>query len=437
MTQYVTARQAVEVIKSNDDVVLANFCAEPRYLPQALMERSGELHNVRLFHMAVQGPFLKRYIEPGMEEHIRCATPFCGRNSVIRQSVREGQADFFPVNFAQIPGLLRTGDFKSDIFMLTVAPPDKNGYCNLGISVDYAWGVIERPPRIIIAEINPNMPRTHGRTALHTSKIDFAVEVNEPIYELPQFFINDVEKKAGGFVADLVDDGATLQIGYGGMSEAAIYFLKDKRDLGIHTEMVSEGLRILIEAGAVNNSRKSIHKGKIVCTFNAGTKKLYDWLDDNPLLEMLPVDYTNDPKVIAANRNLVAINTALQVDLFGNVYADMLGLGDQYSGAGGQIDFAMGCTLTDDAKFINVLPSSSGNGIISRIVAHPTLEKENILASQIPTVPRYFTDYVVTEYGVAKLKGKSNRERARNLISIAHPNFREILANQARKLGLI
>ena len=331
----------------------------------ALMERSSELHKVSIFHMAVQGPFVKKYLEPGMSTHIRCATPFCGRNTLIRQAVKEGQADFYPITFSKIPNLLRKGDYKSDVFMLTVSPPDKNGYCSLGISVDYAWGAIERPARVILAEINPHMPRTQGRTTIHISQIDYAVEVNDPLFELPQFPITDVEKRVGSFVAELVPDGATLQVGYGGMSESVLYFLKDKKNLGIHTEMVPDGIIELVTAGAIiNNSKKSIHKGKIICTFNAGTKQLYDWLDNNSLVEMQPVDYTNDPKVIAANRNLVAINTALQVDLFGNIYADMLGLGDQYSGAGGQLDFAMGCALADDAIFINVLPSTSGKGTL-------------------------------------------------------------------------
>jgi 4-hydroxybutyrate CoA-transferase len=433
----VTAEKAVQAIRSNDDVVLANFCSEPRYLPMALMERAKELNNVRLFHMSVQGSFVNKYLEKEMEHHIRCATPFCGRNKIVRQAISEGKADYYPTSFSRIPDILRKGNFKSDVFMLTISPPDSDGYCNLGISVDYAWGVIERPARTIIAEMNPYMPRTQGRTKIHISKIDYIVEVNEPLYELPQSQITDIEKHIGGYVSELVDDGATLQIGYGGMSESVIYFLKDKHNLGIHTEMVPEGLKELILCGAVNNSQKSIHKGKIICTFNAGTKSLYSWLDNNPLIEMYPVDYTNNPQIIAANNHLIAINTALQVDLYGNIYADMLGLGDQYSGVGGQLDFALGCAMSTDAKFINVLPSTSNSGKISRIVTHPSIENINIMASQIPTVPRFCSDYVVTEYGITQLKGKTNRERANGLINIAHPDYRDILRTQAHRLGLI
>jgi 4-hydroxybutyrate CoA-transferase len=433
----VTAEKAVEAVKSYDDVVLANFCGEPHLLPMALMNRAYELVGVRIFHFAPFGPFQEKYLEPGTEKHIRCATAFCGRSKHITQLLREGRADFYPVTFGNTPHLLREGDFKSNVFLLTVSPPDCNGYCSLGISVDYAYGVLERPPRIIIAEINPNMPKTHGRSVIHISQIDYIVEVNQPLYELEQSPITDVEARIGQYVAALVEDGATVQIGYGGVSEAAVHFLKGKRDLGIHTEMVPEGLKELMATGAVTNAKKSIHKGKVVCTFHGGTTNLYEWLDDNPLIEMQPVDYTNDPKVIAMNSKMVAINAALQVDLFGNIYSDLLGLQDQYTGVGGQPDFALGCAIAPDAKFVTVLASTTSDGKFSRIVTHPTFETSNPLAPQIPTVPRYYADYVVTEYGVAHLKGKPNTERAKALIQIAHPNFQGVLQQQAKKLGLL
>jgi len=433
----VTAEEAVEAIRPHDDVVLANFGAEPRLLPMALMNRAPELVGVRIFQLQPFGPFQNRYLEPGMEKHIKCATAFCGRRNATRQLVREGRADFYPVTFGNIPSLLREGDFRSDVFMLTVSPPDNHGYCSLGVSVDYAWGVLERPARVIIAEINPNMPRTQGRSFIHISQIDYALEVNEPLYEYEQFPVTDIEMKIGGHVASLIEDGCTLQIGYGSVSEAAIHFLKDKKDLGIHTEMVPEGLKDIIAAGVVTNAKKSIHKGKIVCTFNGGSRNLYNWLDDNPLIEMHSVEYTNAPNIIAANSKLVAINAALQVDLFGNIYSDMLGLEDQYTGSGGQLDFAIGCAMAPDAKFVTVLPSTTSDGQFSRIVVHPTLETDNPLAPQIPTVPRYYSDYIVTEYGVAHLKGKPNNERAATLIRIANPDFRSLLQQQAKKLGLL
>jgi len=281
------------------------------------------------------------------------------------------------------------------------------------------------------------MPRTQGSSFIHISKIDYIVEVDEPIYELEQFPVTDEQTRIGEYVARLVEDGSTIQIGYGGASEAIIRFLKDKKDLGIHTEMVPEGLKDIMATGVVTNAKKSIHKGKIVCTFHGGTRKLYEWLNDNPLIEMHPVDYTNDPRVIAMNTKMVAINSALQVGLFGNIYSDVLSLNDQYTGSGGQLDFAIGCAIAPDAKFITVLSSTASNGKFSRIVVHPTLEMDNPLASQIPTVTRYYADYVVTEYGVAHLKGKSNSERAKALIGIAHPNFRGILQQKGKKLGLL
>ncbi len=433
----VTAEKAVQTIKSHDDIVLANFCGEPRLLPMALMNRAHELIGVRIFHYAAFGPFQGRYLEPGMEKHIRCATAFCGRRKSVRQLIKEGRADFYPVTFGNTPRLLREGDFHSDALLLSISPPDRDGYCSLGVSVDYAHGALERPPRVVIAEVNPNMPKTHGRSLIHISRIDYIVEVDQPLYELEQSVITEVQARIGQRVAALVEDCSTLQIGYGGVSEAMVHFLKGKKNLGIHTEMVPEGLRELVAAGAVTGDKKSIHPGKVVCTFHGGTTELYRWLDDNPVIEMHPVDYTNDPKIIAMNSNMVAINAALQVDLFGNIYSDLLGLEDQYTGSGGQLDFAIGCAIAPDAKFVTVLPSTIGDEMSSRIVAHPTLEMSNPRAPQIPTIPRYYADYVVTEYGVAHLKGKPNAERAEALIQIAHPDFRGLLRQQAKELALL
>jgi 4-hydroxybutyrate CoA-transferase len=392
---------------------------------------------VRIFHFAAFGPFQDKYLEPGIEKHIRCATAFCGRRKGVRQLLSEGRADFYPVTFGNTPRLLREGDFRSDALLLTVSPPGRDGHCSLGVSVDYAQGALERPPRVVIAEVNPNMPKTHGRSFIHVSQIDYIVEVDQPLYELEQSPITEVQARIGQHAAALVEDCSTLQIGYGGLSEAMVHFLKDKKNLGIHTEMVPEGLRELVAAGAVTNAEKSIHQGKIVCTFHGGTTKLYDWLNDNPLIEMQPVDYTNDPKIIAMNSRMVAINAALQVDLFGNIYSDLLALDDQYTGSGGQLDFAIGCTLAGDAKFVTVLPSTTSDGKSSRIVTHPTLETENPRAPQVPTIPRYYADCVVTEFGVAHLKGKPNTERAKALIQIAHPNFQGTLRQQAKELGLL
>lgn len=435
-TNWVTAEEAVKAIRSKDEIVLANFCAEPRHLPMALVNRAEELEGCRIFHITPFGPFQHKMGNPGMEKHIRIATPFCGRRKMVRQLLREGRADFYPASFQHWPKLLKEGDFKSDILMLTVSPPDKNGYCSLGVSVDFIFAVLERPCRLVMAEINPNMPVTYGRSFIHISDIDYAVEVNDKIFELEQFTITEIERRIGENVASLVEDGSTIQIGYGAISEAAILFLTEKKDLGMHGEMVPEHIVPLVESGVLNNSKKSIHKGKIVCTFHGGTQKLYDWLDHNPLIEMQPCDYCNNPLVIARNNKMVAINAALQVDLYGNIYADVIGLEDQYTGSGGQIDFALGCAISDDAKFVTTLSATTGDEKYSRIVLHPT-RTDNPYAPQIPLVPRYLADYVTTEYGVAALKGKSNRERAASLIKLAHPKFRDSLTEQAKKAGLL
>jgi 4-hydroxybutyrate CoA-transferase len=435
-TKFVSADEAVKAVRSGDEIVLANFCAEPRYLPMSLVERAHELKGCRIFHLTPFGPFQTKMADTGMEDHIRIATPFCGRRKDVRRLLKEGRADFYATSFAGYPALLRAGDFKSDVLMLTVSPPDDKGYCSLGVSVDYIFAVLERPCRLVLAEINPNMPVTYGRSFIHISEIDYAVETEAPIFELEQFEVTDIERKIGENVATLVDDGSTIQIGYGAISEAAILFMGGKKDLGMHGEMVPEHVRPLVDSGVLNNSRKSMHKGKIVCTFHGGTTELYKWLNHNALIEMQPVDYTNHPRIIAQQSKMVAINAALQVDLFGNIYADVLGLNDQYTGSGGQVDFALGCAVSDDAKFVTTLSSATSDLKYSRIVLHPTQE-ENPFAPQLPLVSRYLADYVVTEFGIASLKGKTNNERSRSLINIAHPNFRATLTEQARKAGLL
>jgi len=421
-------------VKSGDRVVLANLCGEPHLIPNLLMDEAQKLENVKLFHLRPFGRFKDRYLEQGMEKHVKCATAFAGGIQPIVQLIKKGKAEFYPIPLSKIPWLFREGPYRPDIFITTVSPPDRHGYCSLGVSVDYAWAALETA-RIIIAEVNENMPRTCGDSFIHLSRIDYLVEVSEPIYEIPPTNITNVERRIGENVASLVEDEATIQIGYGGVSEAITSFLKEKKDLGMHTEMVPEGTITLVEEGALTCEKKSIHKRRIVCTFNAGTRRLYDWLDKNPIIEMKPVDYTNDSKVIAMNHKMTAINTALQIDLYGNIYSDMLGL-DQYSGAGGQPDFVLGALLCPNGKSIIVLPSTAAKGKVSRIVAHPILSR-NIKAPLMPTVTRFYADYVVTEWGVASLKDKTISERAKALIEIAHPDFKDELWEEARKINLV
>lgn len=429
----VDPEKAIKAVKSGDRIVLSNLCSEPHLLPALLMERAWELENVKLFHLRPFGKYAEKYLEPGMEKHVKCVTAFAGGVPSIIRLIREGRADFYPIPLSKIPWLFREGPYRPDVFMVTVSPPDRYGYCSLGVSVDYARVALEEA-KIVIAEVNEHMPRTLGDTLVHVSQIDYFVEVSEPLYEMPTT-ITKTEEKIGERVVELVEDGATIQIGYGGVSEAITSFLKEKKDLGMHSEMMPEGAITLVEEGALTGERKTIHKRKIVCTFNAGTRRLYSWIDENPMIEMHPVDYTNDSRVIAMNHKMTAINTALQVDLYGNIYSDVLGL-DQYSGGGGQPDFVLGALLCPNGKSIIVLPSTAAGGKVSRIVVHPVLS-ENVRAPLIPTVTRFYADYVVTEWGVASLRGKSLRERAEALIEIAHPDFKDELWEKARKIGLV
>jgi 4-hydroxybutyrate CoA-transferase len=430
----VATERAVQAVKSGDKIVLANLCAEPHLVPNVLMDRASELENVRLFHARPFGEFIERYSEPGMERHIRCVTAFAGGVKPIVELIKDRKADFYPIPLSKFPWLFKEGPYRPDVFIATVSPPDRNGYCSLGVSVDYAWAALQTASTVIV-EINENMPRTCGDSLVHLSQIDYMVEASEPIYEMPTAAITSLEKRLGENVASLVEDGATIQIGFGGVSEAITSFLKEKRDLGMHSEMVPEGAMTLVNEGALTCSKKSINKGKIVCTFGAGSRRLYSWLDNNATIEMKTVDYTNDSRIISMNRKMTAINTALQVDLYGNIYSDMLGL-DQYSGAGGQPDFVIGADLCPDGKSIVVLPSTAVNGKASRIVILPALNG-NEKSPQIPTVTRFHADRVVTECGIASLKDKTTSERAKALIEIAHPNFKDDLAKNAEKMGLI
>ena len=430
----VTAEKAADVVKSGDRIVLSNLCGEPHRVPNLLMDKAPELKNVRMFHARPFGPFIDRYSEPEMERHIRCVTAFAGGVRQIVKLIRERKADFYPIPLSKFPWLFRDGPYKPDIFMTTVSPPDNGGYCSLGVSVDYGWAALQNA-HTVVAEVNENMPRTCGDSLVHASQIDYLVEVSDRIYELPPTNVTALERHLGENVASLVEDEATIQIGFGGVSEAITSFLKEKRNLGMHSEMVPEGTMTLVEEGALNCKKKTINKERIVCTFSAGTQKLYDWLDGNQMIEMKPVDYTNDSKIIAMNHKMTAINAALQVDLYGNTYSDMLGL-DQYSGAGGQPDFIIGAHLCPNGKSIVVLPSTAAGGKASRIVVHPAMS-ENEKAPLMPTVTRFHADYVVTEYGIASLRDKTTIERAKTLIDIAHPDFKDELEKKAKQIGLL
>lgn len=377
--------------------------------------RAEELEQVKVFHRWGIGG--AQYTQPEMSGHFRHVSCFSGPRT--QKAINEGRADFIPCYISHMPAMFTNGRLPVDVAMVTVTPPDQFGYCSLGLSVDFTLPAA-RAAQIVIAQVNANMPRIHGDSFLHVRDIDHFVLCDEPLMEIKPPELTQVEKNIGSHVADLIDDGATLQMGIGAIPDAVLAFLTGKKDLGVHTEMFSDGVIDLVESGVINCSRKTLHPYKMVCAFMMGSKRLFDWVNDNPFVEIHPEDYVNDPLVIMKNNNMVSINSALQVDLLGQVAADTLGP-VQYSGVGGQVDFIRGAKMSAGGKSIIALPSTAAGGKVSRIA--PTLTPGTAV-----TTNRHDVDYVVTEYGVAQLAGKSNQERFKELISIAHPDFREELA---------
>lgn len=417
------ASEAVQVIESGQRVVISHACGEPQALVEAMVARRPELQDVEIVHMVAMGK--AAYCLPEMAGHFRHNSLFVG--GTTRKAVNEGRADYTPVFFSQIPSLFRDGYLPVDVALVQVSPPDQNGYCSLGVSVDYTLQAL-RSARLVIAQVNRNMPRTLGDSFVHVSELDIVVPWDEPLIELPKPKIGEVEENIGRNVAQLVSDGATLQLGIGAIPDAVLRFLTDKNDLGIHSEMFSDGVVDLYEAGVINNKRKTFHPGKMVVTFLMGTRALYDFVHDNPIVEMHSVDYTNNPFIIGQNEQLISINSALQVDLCGQVCADTIGY-RQYSSVGGQVDFVRGARLSKGGKSIIALPSTASGGKLSRISVH--LEEGAGV-----TTSRFDVDYIVTEYGIASLRGKTIRQRANALIEIAHPQFRKELRAEAKKHGI-
>ena len=411
----ITPQEAMQKVRSGDRIIFSHACGEPRVCPGELVKRTSELRNVELVHMVPMGEAL--YCRPEYAGSFRHIAFFTGTKT--REAIWENRADYLPSVFSEIPSLFESA-LPIDVAMVTVSPPDSHGFCSLGVSVDYTKKAVEKA-KMVIAEVNRNMPRTHGESFVHVSDIDYFVEVNEPIAELISGELTDVEKNIGKHVAELLDDGCCLQLGIGGIPDAVLFYLTDFKDLGIHSEMISDGVQNLVEKGVVTGRRKTLHRDKIVVTFLMGSRVFYDWLDDNPMIEMHTVDYTNNPFVTAQNKKMTAINSALEVDLLGQVCADTLGP-KQFSAVGGQLDFVRGARMSEGGKAIIALPSTSKN--ISRIV--PALKPGAAV-----TTSRYDVDYVVTDYGTAVLKGKTVRERMKALINIAAPAFRENLSRQA------
>lgn len=413
--EIVQAAEAVGRVRSGDQVFVHGAAATPSVLLDALVARAHDLTDVAVIGLHLEGP--GPHLAPEMAGHFRHRALFIGPNA--RQAVNEGRADYIPVFLSDIPMLFSRRVLPLDVAFINVSMPDAHGFCSLGTSVDATPAAI-RAARLVVAQLNAAMPRTLGDSFVHVDQIDYGVEVDVPPYEHLEGEIGEVERRIGEHVAELIPDGATIQMGIGAIPVAVGAALRGKRDLGIHTEMLSDVVVDLVETGAVTGAVKEVNRGKLVTTFLLGSRRLYRFVDDNPLVEMRPVDYTNDTAVIRRFRRMVAVNSAIEVDLTGQVCADSIGQ-RLYSGVGGQMDFIRGAALAEDGRAIIALPSTAATGTVSRIV--PTLREG---AGVVTT--RAHVRYVVTEYGVADLFGRSVAERARALTAIAHPDFRDDLS---------
>ncbi len=422
-----SAEEAVAILRSGQRVFLSGNASVPQKLLAALVKRADQLTDIEMVQVLTIGP--APHADPAMDGHLRINTLFISDN--VRQAVHEGRADFTPCFLSQIPLLMRDGQLTPEVALIQVAPPDEHGFCSLGIEA----GLVKAPAQMaktVVAEINERMPRTLGDSFIHISKINYAIPVDYPLAELAMGEATELSKAIGRHVADLIDDGSTLQLGIGAIPDGVLNFLQDKRDLGIHTELFSDGVMDLVQRGVINNERKTLHPGKIVAGFLLGTQRLYDFVDDNPIIELHPTEYVNDPFVIAQNDKMVSINSAIELDLTGQVCADSIGP-KFYSGVGGQVDFVYGAARSRGGKPIIALPSTatrSGGDHNRRIVA---MHKPGAGV----TTSRNHVHYVATEFGVAFLYGKTIRQRARALIEIAHPDFREGLEKQARELNYL
>jgi 4-hydroxybutyrate CoA-transferase len=408
------AEEALRCVQSGMRVYIHPGCAEPEVLVDALIRRGPMLRDVEIVHLMTLGN--AGYIAPELAPNFRHNAMFIGGN--VRQAVNDGRADYTPVFLSEVEGLFESGQMPIDVALIQVSPPDAHGFCSFGVGVDTTL-TAARCARFVIAQVNDHMPRTYGDSFIHISQIDVFVETSRPLCELPAVEINDMHRAIASNVAGLIEDGAVLQLGIGGIPDAVLPFLMDRRDLGVHTELVSDNVIPLIEAGVINGERKTFKPRKIILGFLLGTSKLFDFVDNNPIFEFHPSSYTNDPFQIGRNDNMIAINSALQIDMTGQVCSDSIGT-YFYSGIGGQVDFLRGASRSKGGKPILALPSTAKDGAISRIV--PTLATGAGVVTS-----RGLIRYIVTEFGVAYLHGKSIRERAKALIDIAHPKFREPL----------
>ncbi len=422
--EYVEAEKALNNIGRGDRVFVGSGAAEPQYLVQRLAELANQFYDTEIFHIQTLG--VAPYTEDKFENRFRHNAFFVDDNT--RDAVAEGRADYTPIFMKDIPKLFRNKRVPLDVSLVQLSPPDEHGWMSLGIAVDIIKSAVMNS-KTVIAQVNPKMPRVHGDSFIHVDDVDYLVHHEEELLEFDPIFPSEKAEKIADNVGPLIENGATIQIGYGEIPNAILSHLDEEENLGIHTEMLSEDLAELIKDGTVTNKEKSIHPGKSIASFLMGTKELYDFVDDNPSIELHPSDYTNDPFTIAKNYKMTAINTALQVDLTGQVCADSLGY-SFYSGIGGHADFMRGAGYAEDGKSIIALSSTAQDGEVSRIV--PSLNEG---AGVVTT--RGDVEYIVTEYGTAYLKGKNIRNRVMELIHIAHPKFRDDLLKEAKKHNLV
>jgi acyl-CoA hydrolase/GNAT superfamily N-acetyltransferase len=410
--------QAVAKIKPGQRIFIGTGVAEPLELVRALTKRAYELPDSEIVHLLTFGE--APYAHREMAQYFRINSFFIAEN--VRDIIQEGLGDYTPIHLSDIPRLFDSGQLPLDAALIQVTPPDERGMCSLGVSVDIVKSAAANAS-LVIAQVNPNMPRTHGDSAIHIHEIDVLVPVNEPILEVHEGTEDEETRPIAEYLASLVEDGSTIEVGIGKIPQALLRFLKSKKDLGIHTEMITDGIVDLVQSGAVNGRRKKVDKGKVVCSFCLGTKKLYDFIHDNPVFAFHPTEYVNDPHIISQQHKMVAINTALEIDLTGQVCADSLG-NKFFSGVGGQVDFNRGAAKAHGGKAVIALPSTALGGTVSRIVT-------NLSPGAGVVTTRAGVNYVVTEYGVAYLHGKSIQERAMALICVAHPKFRAQLLRDA------
>ena len=406
--------EALSCVKSGMRVYIQPGCAEPETLVEALIRRAPEVHDVEIVHMMTMGA--APYVAPEMAGHFRHNAIFIGPN--VRDAINDGRADYTPIYLSEIEALFERGEMPLDVALIEVSPPDSHGFCSFGVGVDTTL-TAAKCARYVVAQVNDYMPRTYGDSFIHVSDIDAVVESSRPLCELKQPDITDLHVAIARNVAGLIEDGSVLQTGIGGIPDAVLPLLADRKDLGVHSELIGEGVIPLIDSGVITGARKNYKPRKIIAGFALGTKKLFDFVDNNPIFEFHPTAYTNNPQLIARNDNMVAINSALQVDLTGQVCSDSIG-NHFYSGIGGQVDFLRGASHAKGGKPIIAISATAKGGTISRIV--PMLSPGAGVVTS-----RGLVRYVVTQYGVAYLHGKTIRERAQALIEIAHPKFRNEL----------